>query len=351
MTHTTYSQKVDTWLRKVSGCSLLDFCRKFRYYDTAVRIMELNPLDERGSKIAIKRSPDVLELYTSFSKDAESCSREGANRSWTNYFQDLIAGWVMEDLTKEMLASCGLEVRLNGKDSKREIKLRDARQDADYLIRVGDNERRVELTSEFNPILETEGYIEKRCPALIKLYEAKGIWVYRDLSRGKYVLVDFAAESVNLQLRHHEIWTKDVHRYVLAENGKKERDDRLLVPELISIIGCGLGDKEQPSLMETEAKDHPPKVFGLGGTFRDNKLEGPNESSEEQKPVAASVPIRDAEGKKPQQDKRKQEKAKTIAPVRPEPTPAPENQQIQDDEFLIMDSDSTDVEYEPVDFV
>lgn len=272
----TYSQKVGPWLLKQSGCSLQDYCIKFGYDPCLIKIMNLDENDEKKSKQIIARDKELKKLYIESANDKYATSRKGSNRSWTQYFKDLITGWILENIVVEMLRAQGIDARLNGADAKRVIRIgKNVSQEEDLLIRVGDVCRKVELIHELNPILEKEGFIEKRAPALFKLWQDKAILLYRDLSRGKYILVDFGSENVTLHLRHHNTvkndFSKDVHRYVLSENGKMERDDRLLAPELISVVGCNIDGKEQPELIEIEDEDSPPQVFTVGGKFREKK--------------------------------------------------------------------------------
>lgn len=272
----TYSQKVDEWLFAKSGCHIIDFCRKFGYYPLAIKIMALDENDEKKSKAIMSKDAELKNHYIKCSKDPQSIARKGNNRSWTRYFKDLITGWVVEDLVMEMLKEQGIEIEHNGHDSKRRIAIgNDVTQDSDFVIKVGNVSRKVELTNEFNHLLERKGFIEKRVPALLNVWKEKGIWIYRDLTNGKYVLIDFATEKVKLHLRRHnnvrEDWAKDVHRYVLSENGKKVRDDKLLAPEIISVVGCSIDGREQPKIEEIEDKDSPPQDFGLGGNRRNAK--------------------------------------------------------------------------------
>ena len=255
----TFSKKVESWLMATSKLSLLELCKHFKYPATETKIMEINAADEKQGRAIVARNADIKALYLQASKDSRFIARKGANRNWTQYFQDLITGWVLEDLMVARLRKQGLEVIHNGWDAARKIIADDVTQDADLEIKVGDNVRKVELVCEFNPILERDGYIEKRTPALRKLWENKCIWVYMDLPSAKYVLIDFAVEPIVSKLRYHAKWDKDVNRYVLADNNKKIRDDKMLIAELVSVVGCGIEGKKQPDFIEVEDKDSPPK--------------------------------------------------------------------------------------------
>lgn len=277
-TKVRYPQKVDAWLQKTSGCSLIDYCKRFGYYPLVLKVMALKVIFKRddSGKIheldqedEINKDKELKDLFQSFYADKNAMFRKGDDRSLTGYLQDLTAGWVIEDITVEILKYQGIDIVLNGRDKRRQYLIESVTQDPDFRITVGNNTRKVEFSSEINNILERKGFVEKRAPALYRLWAEKCIWLFRDLQRGKYILVDFATEPTILHLREHNTtktqWTKDVHRYVLAENHKIERDDRLLAAELISVVGCAIGDKETAPLTEIEDEDSPPKTWGKGG--------------------------------------------------------------------------------------
>lgn len=270
----TYSQKVGKWIESQTGCSLLDLAKNFGYYPVATTIIGLDEADEKKSKPIIAKNPAVKSLYIECNKSASATMKKGVNRSWTQYFKDIITGWILEDLVLQMFKEKGIDISHNGGDSNRKISTgAEVSQDADFVITVGSVKRKVEITNEFNTFIKNEGYIEKRAPALYRAWKNKVIWLYQDLTRGKYVLVDFATENVLLHLRHHKTWAKDIHRYVLSENDKKERDDRLLAAEMITVAGCSIEGREQPALKEIIDMDSPPIMFNVGGGFLNKPIE------------------------------------------------------------------------------
>ena len=262
-----YSKKVNDWLISTSGCSIGDFCRKFGYPMRETRIVEeLDEEDEAKTKSIIRKDKEIMALWKSSIDNSNVKMRMGKNRSLTEFYKTLVTGWVIEDLVISMLKQNGIDVSHNGSDVNRDIdKANSVSQEPDIIVRVGDNTRTVELTCEFNDILKNDGYIEKRAPSLFNLWKKKSLWLYFDLPSGEYILVDYATEPVSLMLRWHELWSKDVHRYNLEDNGKKIRNDRLLFAELISVVGCGIEGKKQPTLNETIDKSSPPHFWELGG--------------------------------------------------------------------------------------
>ena len=346
----TYSQKVDEWLFAKSGCHIIDFCRKFGYYPLAIKIMALDENDEKKSKAIMAKDAELKSHYITCSKDPQSIARKGNNRSWTRYFKDLITGWVVEDLVMEMLKEQGIEIEHNGHDAKRRIAIgNDVTQDADFVIKVGKVSRKVELTNEFNRILEKNGFIEKRVPALLNVWKEKGIWIYRDLMNGKYVLIDFATEPVKLHLRRHNNvladWSKDVHRYVLAENGKKVRDDKLLAAEIISVVGCSIDGKEQPKIEEIADSDSPPQDYDIGGVRRKkialekSSAKGEKVDSKQKESMSTRMTTRE------ETPRAQKEKAKPISKPKDATSPIPTPPQEDEEEALPADYDYGDGDF------
>ena len=273
MNRSKYAKNVGEWLEIRSGCTLSDFCTKFGYDPIYATIIGFDPSDEKKNGQTIRNIKELKSFYSKAYKDECFMRRCGKNRTVTSYCQYLITGWIMEDLTIEMFRRQGIEISHNGTDSIRKIEIDGSvTQNADCIIKVGGNSRKVELSNEFNFILGENGFIEKRAPALYSLWKEKGIWLYRDLINCKYVLIDFATENVKLHLRRHNTvkddWSKDVHRYILEKNWKKVRDERLLAPELISVVGCGIEGKEQPELSEVIDEDSPSQDWDIGGKLK-----------------------------------------------------------------------------------
>lgn len=346
-----YSQKIEAWLLAESGCHLIDFCRKFGYYPLALKIMSLDETDEKKSKAIMAKDSELKNHYIKCSKDPQTVRRKGENRSFTQYFKDLITGWVVEDLVLEMLREQGVDIIHNGRDIARRIAIgNDVSTKADFVVRVGGVTRSIEITNEYNTFLENEGYIEKRAPALFNLWKDKGIWLFRDLRLGKYILIDFATEKVKLHLRRHNAgrpnWSKDVHRYVLSENGKKIRDDRLLAAEIISVVGCGIDGKEQPELEEVIDSDSPPQDFDVGGkslrkTDKSNVKDSPKTVKEEpkngdsDKVAKKTSTVKQVKAKSPKQEPVVEDKTQS-------PVYAPVQPMIEDDYDDGSDSDAED---------
>lgn len=333
-----YSQKIEAWLLEKSGCHLIDFCHRFGYYPLAVKIMALDETDEKKSKAIMAKDLELRNHYLKCAKDSYTIKRKGENRSFTQYFKDLITGWVVEDLVMEMLKEQGIEIQHNGHDAARKIAIgNDVSQEADFSVKVGKVVRKVEITNEFNTLLAEKGYIEKRAPALVNLWKNRGIWLYRDLINGTYILIDFATEKVKLHLRRHNTgranWAKDVHRYLLEENGKKVRSDRLLAAELISVVGCTVDSKEQPKLEEVLDLDSPPQDYDIGGKSRSAE----SNAATPAKPKIVSAKTAPAQSVKPMP-----QKPKPIAAKKPPAPPPPPPIVVEDDYDDGSDFDAED---------
>lgn len=282
--NTPYYQKIDNWLMEHSGCSIRDYCHKFKYNPLVLKVVELKD-DQKTVQSALRKDAELKELYIRFSRNKDATARKG-DRTWTHFFHDLIAGWVIEDLSIEMLRYQGVDIVHNGRDAQRVLDIgKNISNEADCVVTVGNSKRKVELSNEMNTFLSEFGYIEKRAPAMYNLWKDKVIWLYRELKTGKYVLVDFAVEPVTAHLRYHKEWGNDAHRYVLAENGKSMREDRLLAAELIAVVGCGIDGKEQPVFQEVVDETLPPQKWEIGGVRKGRKPQ------EVKKDIPPPVPV------------------------------------------------------------
>ena len=340
MSEKSYTHKVNEWLVSNARCSVIDCCIKFGYYPIAVKIMGMDDNNKGQIQKTLKSDKSIKELYLRYSNDKDANMRKGKNRNWTTFFQDMITGWVLEDLVIEMFRRQGVDIGHNGKDFQRVIDIgKDVSQESDCVVKVGEITRKVELSNEFNTILDDYGYIEKRSPAIYNLWRNKAIWLYRELKSGKYVLIDFATEPVKTHIRYHQVWDKDVHRYVLEENGKKVRDDRLLAPELISVAGCGIDGKDQPELTEIIDSDSPPRVWGLGGKKNDGNKNDIVKEEENRPTVVINTDVKESNRSEDEKRKRKKELHETKKETEPENTPKHhEDSEPQDVQVDIMDN-------------
>ena len=277
----SYAWKIEKELWEKKQIYLADICAKLHYPDINCRIMRLDEtVSPKEQQAAIKKDKEILALYLQFSKDGNANARKGANRSWTEYFKQLIVGGVEEDLFLLLLRKNGFKANRNGRDKNRIINLgAPINQNPDIVVGLGENSRKIELTNEYNNFLCEDGFIEKRCPAIINMWNDGVIWLYRDRKNKKYVLIDFANEKVKAHLRHHntgsQAWSKDVHRYILSENDKVVRDDTNLISELTSIITAGVRKDGRPPLEEVEDTDSPPCEFSIGGKKKGAKVKPP----------------------------------------------------------------------------
>ena len=98
----------DDWLFKRSGCHIVDFCRYLGYPDLTVKVMSLDADDEKTGKAIIAKDTEMRTLYSRFAKDKSVQYRKGENRSLTGFMQDMIIGWVIEDLLRKQLEENGI---------------------------------------------------------------------------------------------------------------------------------------------------------------------------------------------------------------------------------------------------
>lgn len=262
----SYAYKIDEWMKKNFRVSLVNLSKKLEYNEAMQQILSTDE-NNKAAMVALYKANKAT--FDEFNGHEISRKRRGDKRTWTEYFKGVIAGWLFEDLFVLWLQSNGLDANLTGTDNDRVLKVNGVTTDSDVCIRRGDVSRRVELIFEFNDILNDKGLIEKRSPALVTDHKEKAIALYINLKHNQYVLIDTAVEKVKLHLRYHDTsdkcWDKDVHRYILAENGKTARPLEQLFDELWDCCEKSALEGEQPELEEIIDTDSPPKYYTTGG--------------------------------------------------------------------------------------
>lgn len=256
-----YADKVNKWMQDNHGISLMEFCTLMKYPERELEILSVKR--DKESMMALYRK--YKSLFDESQANELCKKRKGKNRTWTEYFQSVIAGWAMEDMLSLWLTKNGFEVGKSGDDRCRKLLVSSITNAPDIIIgKSGHNKRKVELVFESEDYISKYGYIEKRLRSLWDAHKAGSVFLFIDISCNKYVIIDFALENIKLHLRHHKKWDKDVHRYNLDENGKIPRQISMMIDELDAVCLSDMNG-ETPLFEEVEDKDSPPTEFGLGG--------------------------------------------------------------------------------------
>ena len=315
-----YSDKVNKWMLDNHGISLLEFCSLMKYPERELEILSVKR--DKESMMALYRK--YQPLFDESQKNELCKKRKGKNRTWTEYFHAVIAGWAMEDILSLWLAKNGFEVDKSGVDRCRKLLVTSITNAPDIVLsKNGHPKRKVELVFESEDYISKYGYIEKRLRALWDAHEAGSVFLFVDISCNKYVVIDFALEDIKLHLRHHKRWDKDVHRYVLEENGKIPRPVSMLIEELEAVC-LSETDGTTPHFEEVEDEDCPPVEFATGGRLRTD-----TESVEQVAAVESEKPIQKAVKKGFEQET---ETKKPIVVDVPKPKQQESPRAVQDDE-------------------
>ena len=281
----SYAYKTDLWLRRNFKVSLVNLCAKLGYDET---IMQIISTDENSKQAMVQLYNNNKALFDSFNADKMSLKRRGANRTWTEYFKQVIAGWAFEDLFVLWLKSNGLEANIQGCDYHRELMVSGVTNTPDIYITRDGVTRKIELIFDYSDYIIEPGFIEKRSPALLVDYNEKAIILDISLKNNLYVLVDTAIEDMKLHLRHHNTtyrpWDKDVNRYFFAENNKIARPLDQMFDELWDCCTDENLNGERGNLVEEIDEDSPPTEYKVGGIrIEDGEAKEPPKKETEKK--------------------------------------------------------------------
>jgi hypothetical protein len=191
-----------------------------------------------------------------------------------DYFKDLIASWVGEDLLVKALNEYGFKAEVANADKDRKIKesRRQITCAADIKIEYEGNVRFLELMDALSPV-EEYGQFDLRLSKARKQFENGNIFLLQCLTDGKFVLIDFLRESITVKYNApHPRWGGKSSSLVnLEENGVKMQPMSLLwetikgvmmntkpaPPHTLTMVDFQTGNVETVSSGADEDNDSP----------------------------------------------------------------------------------------------
>jgi hypothetical protein len=133
--------------KEFSQQQIIAVMKQFGYSDENFAIMsgDLNYLQQY--------SPDL------FNELAFRTRGRTDTRNKLQYYQDLVAGWIYEDIVRAVIEKQDkdLKIELNGADSAREVKVRKVTNDADYKVIYKGKELLLELVMSHTGSAERDG--------------------------------------------------------------------------------------------------------------------------------------------------------------------------------------------------
>lgn len=235
-------ERWNNFLGKRYGRTLLDVASELGYSDENLEILACDKNDKNAKFQLYKKHKS---LFDAFLKTDCADLRDGRNP--LDYFKDLIASWVGEDLLVKALNEYGFKAEVANADKDRKIK--ESRQQitcaADIKLEYEGNVRFIELMDALSPV-EEYGQFDLRLAKAKKQFEHGNIFLLQCLTDGKFVLIDFLRDSITVKYNApHPRWGGKSSSLVnLEENGIKMHSMALLWE---TIKGVMLNTKqEQP---------------------------------------------------------------------------------------------------------
>lgn len=229
--------RLDAIVKRDYGKSLKDIGIALGYSEQNIDILTVD-FNDAKSVAAVKEKHSALfqrmERTSTYSN-----RRDYGTRSAISMFNNIIVGWVTEDLTVLMMREGGIDARLGGVDADRNLFNDNVACTPDIIISDNGVDRWVELQTEFTHVGMEDGheYFEPRKTKLPRCHEHKAIYLYRNLYVNKYVLVDLGQETSIVHLViNKNFGNKEMRRYYLRENGKMLRSNDMLIDELKACI-------------------------------------------------------------------------------------------------------------------
>lgn len=186
-------ERWDEFLQAHYSRTLLSVAQELGYSEQNLDILGCDPNDVNAKKAIYKKH---RKLFDSFLKDEWNKSLVDG-RNVLDYFKDLIASWIGEDLLVKALNEYGFTASLANADSDRVIKTerRNVTGEPDIKIEYEGNTRYLELMDALSPV-ERYGQFDLRLSKAKNQFNKKTIFLLHGLADGKFVLIDFMRDNV-----------------------------------------------------------------------------------------------------------------------------------------------------------
>ena len=175
--------------------SLLSVAQELGYSEQNLDILGCDFTNPQEKKRIYKKHK---KLFDDFLADERNNGLMDGRKVY-EYFKDLIAGWVGEDLLVKALNEYGFKASVANADSDRIIKTNyvGVTGDPDIKIEYEGNTRYLELMVALSPI-EKYGQFDIRLSKAKNQYNKKTLFLLHGLADSKFVLIDFMRDNVTV---------------------------------------------------------------------------------------------------------------------------------------------------------
>lgn len=201
---TEKTHKLNNFLLDVCNKDIINFIESKDYNENNKLLVSLlyDSLDEKQEEKINNITSDL-----SHNKD---------HRESKEYLSELIRGWIMEDVLKDLISE-KYDVTLAGSDNERKI-LKDNKNittEADLKI----YNKSVEVITDFNSYWDYQDYIDLRDNKYNKIKNNNSLVLAVDIENNKIFIFD-TDSVINSEKYYNENWSKECHKLEIEDKNK-----------------------------------------------------------------------------------------------------------------------------------
>lgn len=192
-------ERWEEFLQSHYNKSLADVARELGYSAQNIDLLECNAVDQMQKKVVYKKHKKLFDTFLKSDRNKELMD----GRNVLDYFKDLIASWIGEDLLVKALNEYGFTASLANADRDRVIKTNrdEVTGEPDIKIEFEGNTRYLELMDALSPV-EKYGQFDLRLSKAKNQFNRKTLFLLHGLADGKYVLIDFLRDNIVVQYNY-----------------------------------------------------------------------------------------------------------------------------------------------------
>ena len=257
--------------------SLLSVAKELGYSEQNLDILGCDFTNkEEKKRIYIKHK----KLFDEFLADERNKGLMDGRKVY-EYFKDLIASWIGEDLLVKALNEYGFNASVANADRDRVIKTNyiGVTGEPDIKIEYEGNIRYLELMDALSPV-EEYGQFDMRLSKAKNQYTRKNLFLLHGLADGKYVLIDFMRDNVTVTYNYPNprYGNKPCSVVRLQENGIQMHDIAIFWESLRDIM---LNTKPEPLHHYLKMVDYSTGKVEMLGTYGSEAKEDTHDELEE----------------------------------------------------------------------
>lgn len=320
-------ERWDEFLQSNYKRTLYSVAQELGYSEQNLDILGCDGKDQMQKKVVYKKHK---KLFDAFLKD-ERLKELMDGRNVLDYFKDLIASWIGEDLLVKALNEYGFKAQLANADSDRVIKTErvNVTGEPDIKIEFEGVTRYLELMDALSPV-ERFGQFDLRLSKAKNQFNRKTLFLLHGLADRKYVLIDFMRDNVVVTYNYPNprFGNKPCSVVRMEENGIKMQEMSIFWESLKDIM---LNTRDEPEIHYLKLVDYKTGAIEVLGNDGSADTHDGNEVTEE------SVTAEDAETEQESQvDETPKEEPETAQDAE---SPA-QTEEVSNNEDSMQESDS-----------